>query len=66
MNESNADRDDSRLSFGSEPDVRVPPWMVVNERIPWPGFTQEVWDRLILLRDHVRAGRDTEGDPGTG
>ena len=30
---------------------------VVDERLPWPRFTQREWDRLLFLRWLVRAGR---------
>ena len=30
---------------------------VVDERLPWPGFTQTEWDRLLFLRWLVRTGR---------
>jgi hypothetical protein len=66
MNESEAGPRDPRRSGENRPGRDVPPWMVVNERIPWPGFTQAEWDRLLLLRDRVRAGRVTEGDRGVG
>ena len=45
-----------------EPEVRA----VVDERLPWPGFTQQEWDRLLFLRWLVRAGRlGGAGAPGT-
>ena len=30
---------------------------VLDERLPWPGFTQREWDRLRFLRWLVRADR---------
>ena len=32
---------------------------VVDERLPWPGFTQREWDWLLFLRWLVRTGRVT-------
>ena len=37
----------------SEPALQA----AVDERLPWPGFTQPEWDRLVFLRWLVRTGR---------
>jgi hypothetical protein len=46
--------------FRSSPVLSVPApatQTVVDERLPWPGFTQREWDRLLFLRWLVRTGR---------
>ena len=40
-----------------QPVLEPAPWPVVDERLPWPGFTQREWDRLLFLRWLVRTGR---------
>ena len=35
---------------------------VGDERLPWPGFTQREWNRLLFLRWLVRTGRVTADD----
>ena len=40
-----------------QPVLAPAPQAVVDERLPWPGFTQREWDRLRFLRWLVRAGR---------
>ena len=40
-----------------QPVLEPAPWLVVDERRPWPGFTQREWDRLLFLRWLVRTGR---------
>ena len=46
--------------FHSSPGLSVPVparQAVVDERLPWPGFAQREWDRLLFLRWLVRTGR---------
>ena len=45
-----------------QPVLAPAPQAVVDERLPWPGFTQREWDRLRFLRWLVRTGR--LGGPG--
>ena len=42
-----------------QPVLEPAPWPVVDERLPWPGFTQREWDWLLFLRWLVRTGRVT-------
>ncbi len=49
-------------SSPSQPVLEPAPWPVVDERLPWPGFTQREWDRLLFLRWLVRTGRVTADD----
>ena len=51
--------------FRSSPVLSGPPpaaQAVVDERLPWPGFTRREGDRLLFLRWLVRTGR--LGGPG--
>jgi hypothetical protein len=43
-----------------QPVLEPAPWLEVDERLPWPGFTQREWGRLLFLRWLVRTGRVTE------
>ena len=48
------------FDFRSSPVLSVPEpalHAVIDEQLPWPGFTQREWDRLLFLRWLVRAGR---------
>ena len=55
--------------FRSSPVLPVPApelQAAVDERLPWPGFTQREWDRLLFLRWLVRTGRlGGAGEPAT-
>ncbi len=42
-----------------QPVLEPAPWLVIDERLPWPGFTQREWDGLLFLRWLVRTGRVT-------
>ena len=57
------------FDFRSSPIRSVPEpalQAAVDERLPWPGFTQPEWDRLRFLRWLVRAGRlGGAGEPVT-
>ena len=57
------------FDFRSSPILSVPEpalQAAVDERLPWPGFTQWEWDRLRFLRWLVRTGQlGDAGEPAT-